>query len=76
MEESPIRYQMDRNRARLGATVKKLRVSQGLSVRKFALMIEMDYSYISAIENGRANATVDALYKIANGLGVSIRDLF
>ncbi|WP_411161141.1 helix-turn-helix domain-containing protein [Eggerthella lenta] len=53
-----------------------MRVGQGLSVRKFALMVEMDYSHISAIENGRANATVDSLYKIANGLGVSIRDLF
>ena len=76
MEECPIKCQMEKNRVELGAAIKKLRVGQGLSVRKFALMVEMDYSHISAIENGRANATVDSLYKIANGLGVSIRDLF
>ncbi|WP_407641855.1 helix-turn-helix domain-containing protein [Arabiibacter massiliensis] len=67
---------MLKSRVELGSTIQKLRVAQGLSVRKFALMIEMDYSYISAVENGRANATVDSLYKIANGLGVSIKDLF
>ena len=66
MEESPIKCQMEKNRVELGAAIKKLRVGQGLSVRKFALMVEMDYSHISAIENGRANATVDSLYKIAN----------
>ena len=49
MEESPIKCQMEKNRVELGAAIKKLRVGQGLSVRKFALMVEMDYSHISAI---------------------------
>ena len=64
------------DRVMLGKTIKNLRTSQGLSIRRFALMIGMDYSYICKIESGDANATVDVLSKIAGGLGVNIRDLF
>ena len=60
----------------LGETVRRLRNEQGLSLRKFGLMIGMDYSYLFDIEHGTANATVDVLSKIAGGLGVSIKDLF
>lgn len=39
-------------------------------------MTGIDYAYLSNIENGKANATVDVLAKIADGLGVTIKDLF
>lgn len=63
-------------REQLGMRIKRYRMEQGLSLRKFALMIGMDYSYICNIESGKANATVDALVKISNGLGVTIKELF
>lgn len=53
-----------------------LRSSQNLSQRKLALMINVDYSYLCNIENGKANATIDVIEKIANGLNVRIGDLF
>ena len=71
MDESRFRN----TRIELGSPIKRLRVAQGLSQRKLALMIGMDYSYICNIENGRANASIDALLKIADGLGVRLRDL-
>ena len=39
-------------------------------------MIGVDYSYLCNIENGKANATIDVIEKIALGLNVEIRDIF
>lgn len=44
-------------------------------MRKFGLMIGMDYSYLFDIEHGTANTTVDALIKIATGLDKKVSDL-
>lgn len=60
----------------LGVRIKNLRTSQRLSIRRLALMIGVDYSYLCNIENGKANATIDVIEKIASGLNVEIRDLF
>lgn len=64
------------HRERLGRNVRILRVERGLSLRTFGQMIGVDYAYLSNIENGKANASVDILEKIAEGLDVDIRDLF
>ena len=65
-----------RYRQHLGGTIRRLRVNEGISLRRFAEMVGMDYAYLSNIERGQANPTVDVLAKIADGLGVDIRDLF
>lgn len=64
------------HRERLGRNIRILRVKRGLSLRVFGQMIGVDYAYLSNIETGKANASVDVLQKIAEGLGVDIRDLF
>ena len=60
----------------LGRRIRALRTAQGISLRKFALMVGIDYGYLSNIETGKANITVDLLAKIADGLEVDLRDLF
>ena len=65
-----------RLRVQLGKAIRALRNDQRISLRKFGLMTGMDYQYISLIERGQANASVDALEKIASGLDVEVRDLF
>ena len=63
-------------RTRLGKRIRELREQQGFSLRKFALMVDLSYPYLSNIETGKQAATVDSLDKIARGLDVEIRDLF
>lgn len=60
----------------LGMRIRALRTSQELSLRKFALMVGIDHAYLIDIELGRRNTTVDMLTKIAEGLGVELKDLF
>ena len=62
-------------RAAVGARIRELRESQGLSLRKLGLMIGMDYKHLFRIEHGQTSPTLDALGRIAGGLDVSVRDL-
>ena len=39
-------------------------------------MVGIDRSYLSEIENGRTNMSVNVLYAIADSLGVDIAELF
>lgn len=61
---------------RLGNRVRMLREEKHLSQRRFALMIGMDKTYLSGIENGNRNATISTLEKISEGLGIEVEDLF
>lgn len=61
---------------RFGQRVKQLRLQLGLSQEKFALKIEMDRTYYSAIESGKHNVSLLNIQKIANGLSISISELF
>lgn len=60
----------------LGERIKKLRNNTGLSQEKFALSIEMDRTYFASVEAGRRNISIRNIKKIADGLGVSLSDLF
>ena len=59
----------------VGARINELRRTQGLSLRKLAQMVNMDYAYICNIESGQANPTLDSLSKIAAGLDVEVIEL-
>lgn len=45
-------------------------------MRRLSLMVDVSYPYLNRIENGRVAVTIDVLEKIADGLGVRVRDLF
>lgn len=60
----------------LGERIKELRNKTGLSQEKFALSIGMDRTYFASVEGGRRNISICNLKKIADGLEVSLSDLF
>jgi transcriptional regulator with XRE-family HTH domain len=59
-----------------GNRIKKLRNNTGLSQEKFALKIGMDRTYYASVEAGRRNIAICNIKKIADGLGVSLSELF
>ncbi len=60
----------------LGDRIRKLRQNTGLSQEKFALKIEMDRTYFASVEAGRRNIAIRNIKKIADGLGVTLSELF
>ena len=61
----------------LGKRLQELRKEKtGLSQEKFALKIEMDRTYYASVEAGRRNISIINIKKIADGLGVSLSELF
>lgn len=60
----------------LGKKMKKLRLGKQLSQEKFALKIGMDRTYYASVENGKRNISINNLKKIADGLGVTLEELF
>lgn len=61
----------------LGKRIQELRKEKtGLSQEKFALKIEMDRTYFASVEAGRRNISIINIKKIADGLDVSLSELF
>lgn len=60
----------------LGERIKELRKKTGLSQEKFALKIDMDRTYFATVESGKRNISLQNIEKIANGLNVTISELF
>ena len=60
----------------LGLRIQELRKKTDLSQEKFALQIGMDRTYFASVEAGKRNISLVNIQKIANGLGVSLSELF
>lgn len=58
--------------ARFGQRVRQLRTQQGLSQEAFAEKCGLDRTYISGIERGVRNPTLQVLATLANGLDVPL----
>ncbi len=59
----------------VGNKIRSLRARQGLTQLQLSEMIDVSPPYISNIENGIKNASIETLVKIANALQVSIDEL-
>ncbi|KFF68896.1 helix-turn-helix domain-containing protein [Pectobacterium brasiliense] len=59
-----------------GQRVKTLRLQAGLSQEAFADKCGLDRTYISGIERGVRNPTLEVIGVIADGLGIKLRTLF
>ena len=59
-----------------GLKVQQLRKEKGLSQEKFALSIDMDRTYFASVEAGKRNIAIKNIQQIADGLGVSLSELF
>ena len=59
-----------------GECVRALRLEMGLSQVEFGERCGFYQTYLSRIENGQANPTLNAVEVIANALGISVFELF
>lgn len=63
-------------RTDFGDRVRQLRIERNISLRRFALVIGIDKSFLVDIEYGRKAPSLDTIEKIALGLNVSFSELF
>ena len=56
---------------RLGANIKKIRTRKKMSQGDICRALDMDRGYMSAIENGKKNITIQQLERLAQALDVS-----
>lgn len=64
------------DRILLGRRVRELRKSQDFSQEQLAERMGINEKYLSSIERGRENPTLDLLIKLADALNVELVDLF
>lgn len=61
---------------KIGRRIRELRTRTGLSQEKFAHKIGMDRTYFASVELGKRNISIVNMEKIANGLEISLSELF
>lgn len=59
----------------LSANIKRLRTAKGWSQEEYAFEAGIHRTYVSDIERGARNPTIDILVKLAAPLGVEAADL-
>lgn len=62
-------------RQQLGQRIRRLRKEQKLTIRGFALMVDLSKDYIVDLEYGRKSASFDTILKIASGFGITPAEL-
>jgi len=67
---------MEESKRLLGARIKELRKTKGLSQEKIAEIVGVDPKHISRIEVGKSYPSLDTLEKIAKALGMELKDFF
>ena len=58
-------------RTRLGLNVRHLRLAKGLSQEEFAFEAEIHRTYVSDVERGARNVTIEVVQKFAVALDVT-----
>lgn len=61
---------------RFGDRVRELRKLKGLSQEGLALSSDLDRTYIGGVERGERNISLVNIHKIAQALGVPVKELF
>ena len=61
---------------KFGYAVATLRKEKGYSQERFALEAGIARKYMSDIENGKRNVSLDVISRIAEKLGISLSELF
>ncbi|WP_050636644.1 helix-turn-helix domain-containing protein [Candidatus Stoquefichus sp. SB1] len=59
-----------------GKRVKELRLQKGISQEKLANIAGVDRTYMTQVENGKRNISIENVRKICIALNVSISDFF
>lgn len=61
---------------RFAQRVRVLREEQGISQEKLAERAGLHRTYIGMVERFERNPSLICIYKIANGLGIDVKELF
>lgn len=56
----------------LGKRIRGFRATAGMSLRSFGFMTGIHYNQLLHIEQGKTNPSLETLYRIADGLGISV----
>jgi len=60
---------------KLGKNIKKIRTKKGMSQGDICRALDMDRGYMSAIEDGKKNITIQQLERLGRALGVNVDKL-
>ena len=60
----------------IAKNIQKFRVSKNLKKEELSVILGFDNSYISKLEKGNINITIDKLDKIAKYFEIDIKELF
>jgi transcriptional regulator with XRE-family HTH domain len=66
----------ERLKKNFGNRLRELRNEKGLSQEALAFACGLDRTYIGGIERGERNPSLVNIHKIAEALGVSVKELF
>ena len=59
----------------VGAKIRKIRITQGLSIQNLAYEIGIEYTQLSRIERGKINTSIFQLFLISRALEVNFADI-
>jgi transcriptional regulator with XRE-family HTH domain len=63
-------------REKIGQRIRELRIERQLSQEALAFNAGVDRTYMSDLENGRRNVSVEILERVVVALGISFKDFF
>jgi len=63
-------------KAQVGLRIRELRNKIGISQEALANKAEIDRTYVTDVENGRRNISIENLAKLVNALQVEFKDFF
>ncbi|WP_413670620.1 helix-turn-helix domain-containing protein [Mucilaginibacter sp. Mucisp86] len=63
-------------KAHVGQRIRELRLKIGISQEALANRAEIDRTYVTDVENGRRNISIENLEKLVNALNVDFKDFF
>lgn len=63
-------------KVKIGLKIKQLRELKMYSIEHLANIADIDRNYLSSIEKGKKNFSIDVMIKITNALEISLIDFF
>lgn len=60
---------------KLGKRIRKIRLSNKMTLTQLAAFCDFEKSNMARIENGKTNPTYKTLYKIAKALSITVKEL-
>lgn len=60
----------------VGLRIRALRTEIGISQEALANKADIDRTYVTDVENGRRNISIENLEKLVNALNISFKDFF